>query len=228
MERARILKWRLEQQAARIHQEEEESRARATARLVRPLIDQPLARFALALGGTPQNTNEIPSSKIENDRRSIQIVHYIRDPLTTKAFTIDPIKGVFLISIAEHQIELDLICPHYRHRGEFIGPADHGQWFPPGDYTEVHLIAQAQWQHDDELPAAVDRFFGQTHQQIPAIQAYSATAALRTRYRRRMLLRRKITIGIIAAIYITLVTALIAWCLLTMYVIVRYGAYGVR
>ncbi|MBA3468042.1 MAG: hypothetical protein H0T53_00215 [Herpetosiphonaceae bacterium] len=227
MERARILRWRLEQQAARVQQEEEESRARATARLIRPLMDQPLTRLARELGGTLHNTNDIPGSKIENDRRSVQTVQFVRDHLTTKAFTIDTINGVFLISIADRQVELDLICPHYRHRGEFSGAANQGQWFPPGDYTEVYLIAQAQWQHDD-APVALEQFFTAVQEQIPTIRAYSATAAQRARYRRRMLLRRKITLGLVAGIYIAVVTVLIVWCLTMMYVTVRYGAYGVR
>ncbi len=228
MERARILKWRLEQQAAREQQAEQDSRARATARVVRPLMDQPLAQFALALGGPLHSTNEIPSSKIENDRRSIQTVHAIRDHLTSKAFTIDSINGVFLITVGDRQLELDLICRHYRHRGEFTGPDEQGQWFPPGDYTAVHLVAQVAWPDDAEATAALAQFFATLQQQIPTIQAHSATAAQRARYRSRMLLRRKITLWTVAAIYITVVTALIVWCLLTMYVIVRYGAYGVR
>lgn len=221
MERARILKWRLEQQAARVQQAEEDARSRTTARLVRPLIEQHLPTFAVALNGSFQTAHEFPTSRIESDRCSIIVFKRIRDHLTTRVFTVSSVNGFFVITIEPAQVELVMIGQFYRRRGSFVDDPDGGHWLPPGDYTEVYPLAQVRWQNDQFAPAAINYFFAQAREQIPQIKAHAELATTHARLRQHVMLRRKLVVWGGIAIYVGIITLVVVWCVMMMYVVVQ-------
>jgi hypothetical protein len=122
MERARVLKWRIEQQADRARQVQEEARSRASARLVRPLIEARLPALIASLGASMQPQTALPRSKKVSDRYSVIFFEPIRDYLTTKAFTISPINCMFVFHIEPQSMRLELLCPRYRRRWRFVSP----------------------------------------------------------------------------------------------------------
>ena len=216
MERAPILKRRLVQQRNYERQLAAEALNRASARIVRPLIEPELAALAAELGDSVQNVTTLPSHKLENDHHTIIIEHPIRDYLTTRAFRLTSIDAIFVISIAAQQIIFDLIVRRYRQRGRFEGTAADGVWLPPGAYTQAERLAEASWAEEDEVPAAVAALFAQARQ-------LAAAAAHEVQRRRRAELSRQLLIGGATLIYMLVMAALLAMCMISMYLMIRYG-----
>ena len=222
MERAQILKQRLDQQIERERMAANEMLSRTTARLVRPLIEQKLLHFAAILGGTIETVTEIPTHKLENDRRTIIFTQPIRDYLTTKAFTLTGLDALFILHIGYQQVNLDLIGRRYRHRGRFEGTAD-GVWLPPGDYTETMALAETRWSDDDAASSAIETLFTTAETQIPAIRLFASTAAREARSRRRLTFQHRAVRWTAGTIYVVIMIALLAWCVMAMYFLLRYG-----
>lgn len=223
MERAPILKRRLVQQRNYERQLAAEALNRASARIVRPLIEPGLAALAAELGDSVQNVTALPSHKLENDHHTIIIEHPIRDYLTTRAFRLTSIDAIFVISIAAQQIIFDLIVRRYRRRGRFEGTAADGVWLPPGAYTQAERLAEASWAEEDEVPAAVAALFAQARQRLPQARQLAAAAAREVQRRRRAELSRQLLIGGATLIYMLVMAALLAMCMISMYLMIRYG-----
>jgi hypothetical protein len=223
MERAPILKRRLVQQRNYERQVADEALNRAAARIVRPLIEPELAALAKELGDSLQNVTALPSHKLQNDHHTIIIEHPIRDYLTTRAFRLAAIDAIFVISIAAEQMDFDVIVRRYRQRGRFEGTAADGVWLPPGAYTQTERLAAAGWAEEDEAPAAVAALFAQARQRLPQVRRLAATAAREVQRRRRAELSRQLLIGAATLIYLLVMAALLALCMISMYLMVRYG-----
>ncbi len=184
MERARILRWRLEQQIERIRQTESDSHNRATARIVRPLIELQLPQFMQALGANQlEHCTEIPHAKIQADRYSVIVPIIVRDHLTTKVFQLQPLIGTFVIAINATTIEFRLACKAVRYRSRFVGDAKTGEWLAPGEYVEAHRLGFVELDlATAEL--AVKQLFDQATRLIPQIQQWTKQAAkTQQRYR---------------------------------------------
>ncbi|GAA5526738.1 hypothetical protein [Herpetosiphon gulosus] len=177
MERARILRWRLEQQIERIRQTESDLHSRATARIVRPLIELQLPHFMQALGSVQlEHCTEIPHAKIQADRYSVIVPIVVRDHLTTKVFALRPLIGTFVIAINANTIEFRLFCRAVRYRNRFVGDAKTGEWLAPGEYVEEHHLGSVQV--DVSQPElAVKQLFAQAMPQIPQILQWTQRAA---------------------------------------------------
>lgn len=217
MERARVLKWRMEQQAVRARQVEEEARSRASARIVRPLIEARLPALIARLGAAMEPQTALPRSKKVSDRCSVIFFEPIRDYLTTKAFTISPLSGIFVFHIEPQQMRLELLCPRYRRRWRFVGDEQTGRWQPPGDYIASECIASASWTNDDEAPAAVDALFAQVEASVPFILRLTAAANSDARRRVRATLQSRLTLVCFSGLYILIMAVLLAFCLIAMY-----------
>lgn len=177
MERARVLRWRLEQQIERIRQTESDVHSRATARIVRPLIELHLPRFMQALGSVQlEHCTEIPHAKIQADRYSIIVPIIVRDHLTTKAFELAPLIGTFMIAISANTIEFHLFCRAVRYRNRFVGDTKTGEWLAPGEYVEEHRLGSVAVDlSQPEL--AVKQLFDQALPLIPQILQWTQRAA---------------------------------------------------
>jgi hypothetical protein len=223
MERAPILKRRLVQQRNYERQVADEALNRASARIVRPLIEPELAALAAELGDGVQNVTALPSHKLENDHHTIIIEHPIRDYLTTRAFRLASIDAIFVISIAAQQMAFDLIVRRYRRRGRFEGSAADGVWLPPGDYTQTERLSEAGWAEDGEAPAAVAALFVQARQRLPQARRLAVAAAREVQRRRRAELSRQMLIAGATLVYLLVMAALLAACMISMYLMIRYG-----
>lgn len=223
MERARVLKQRIEQQVERERLAANETLHRTTARLVRPLIEQQLLHFASVMGGTIQTATEIPSHKLENDRYSVIFSQPVRDYLTTKAFTLSNMDTLFVLYITYQQVRFDLIGRRYRYRGRFEGVGDAGVWLPPGDYTETMALAEVRWNDDGVASGAINSLFATVETQIPAIHLFANSGSHNARNRRHLTFRRKAVIWTATAIYLATMIAVLAWCVVTMFLFLRFG-----
>ncbi|WP_110520262.1 hypothetical protein [Herpetosiphon llansteffanensis] len=184
MERARILRWRLEQQIERIRQTESDLQSRATARIVRPLIELHLPQFMHALGASQlEHCTEIPHAKIQADRYSVIVPIIVRDHLTSKVFQLRPLIGTFVLAIHGTTLDFHLVCKAVRYRNRFVGDAKTGEWLAPGEYVEEHRLALVEV--DLAVPElAVKQLFDQAMRLIPQILHWTNRAAkAQQRYR---------------------------------------------
>lgn len=170
MERATILRRRLQQQHDTVQQLEHARINRARARLIRPLFAARLPAWAAAMAGAPavQDISAIPLDKIVGDQRSIIVEQPVRDYVTTKVFQLPSLNALFLLLIDAQWLELTLITRHYRlrHAYHYSGPSGH--WLPRGDYVLRTVLATLDWQ-DLPAAAAVDLLLAEALRQQPLI-----------------------------------------------------------
>lgn len=216
MERARILRWRLEQQIERIRQTESDLQSRATARLVRPLIELHLPHFMQALGATQlEHCTEIPHAKIQADRYSVIVPIIVRDHLTSKVFQLRPLIGTFVLTIYGTTLEFRLVCKAVRYRNRFVGDAKNGEWLAPGEYVEEHRLALVEV--DVAAPElAVKQLFDQAMRLIPEIRQWTKRAAKAQQHHRWYQIGRGVAFNLALLGYILALLFILIGSLLTM------------
>ncbi len=216
MGRVQVLRWRRDQQLARLYQQEFEQASHATARIVRPLLAAQLPAWAESIVGdaTISHLSAIPSHKTVCDRESVIFDQPIRDYLTTKAFRIAHIAGAFVITVEPAAMQMVLITHHYRVRSRYLGSVKQGVWLPPGDYTQTHELASVSWSSAEQIDAAVTELLRQAQTRKQMIRRYSAVALADDRIRLgHRLLRQIIGISLFVA-YVGLFLGLMLWCAL--------------
>ena len=224
MERARILRQRLEQQTARIQQLEEDAHSRETARIVRPLFEAYLPSLVKALGASSvQHETAIPTAKIEGDRRSVLVEIPVRDHVTTKAFSLPPLLGLFILTIKAQSITLDLITKLYRHRGKYEGDVATGQWLPPGEFLESSTVAHTEWHDPNDLMPSFIQFSSAINTQIPAIQEQLQNAERNNRQRTWWQGSQRALSNLAIGLMIAFMVFLLVWCVMSFMIMAKQG-----